>query len=84
MKLNDRQRQALTLVAAHLDRSGESHADPQRLETEIAAGIHRGYAGLARTLLTQLGGKGAIRFRWIGDGFRVELLPAGRDALAAR
>ena len=45
--------------------------------------IPRGSRGLAKMVLTQLGKKGAIKFRWVDAGFRVELLPAGRDALRA-
>lgn len=81
MTLNDRQRRALAILAPLVDASPSGHADTTLLEDRIAAGLPRGSRGLAKMVLTQLGKKGAIKFRWVGAGFRVELLPAGRDAL---
>jgi hypothetical protein len=81
MTLNDRQRRALAILAPLVDASPAGLADPTLLEDRIAAGIPRGSRGLAKMVLTQLGKKGAIKFRWIDSGFRVELLPAGREAL---
>ncbi|MGZ8376118.1 MAG: hypothetical protein ACXW61_03265 [Gemmatirosa sp.] len=81
MTLNDNQRRALAILAPLVDAAPDGRVDTTLLEERIAAGIPRGYRGLAKTLLTQLGKKGAIAFRWVGGGFRVEVLPAGRDAL---
>ena len=80
MTLNENQRRALAVILPLVDASPAGHADTTLLEDRIAAAVPRGSRGLAKMLLTQLGKKGAIKFRWIGAGFRVELLPAGRDA----
>ena len=82
MTLNDRQRRALAILAPLVDASPTRHADPTLLEDRIAAALPRGSRGLAKMVLTQLGKKGAIKFRWVDSGFRVELLPAGRAALS--
>jgi Rod binding domain-containing protein len=80
MTLNDNQRRALALIVPMIDASPAGLVDTTLLEDRIAAAIPRGSRGLAKMLLTQLGKKGAITFRWVGAGFRVELLPAGRAA----
>jgi hypothetical protein len=81
MELNDRQRRALEILAPLVDAAPGGLGDPTLLEDRSAAGIPRGSRGLAKMVLTQLGKKGAIKFRWVHNGFRVELLPAGRAAL---
>ncbi|GLC26386.1 hypothetical protein [Roseisolibacter agri] len=83
MTLNDRQRLALAIVAPLLDAAPDGRAETTLLEERLAAEIPRGSRGLAKMLLTQLGKKGAITFRWVNASFRVELLPAGREALGA-
>jgi Rod binding domain-containing protein len=83
MTLNDRQRLALVLLAPLVDAAPDGRAETSLLEERLAAAIPRGSRGLAKMLLTQLGKKGAIAFRWVGSSFRVELLPAGREALRA-
>jgi hypothetical protein len=83
MTLHENQRRALAVILPLVDASPAGQADPTLLEDRIAAAVPRGSRGLAKMLLTQLGKKGAITFRWAGAGFRVELLPAGRDAARA-
>jgi hypothetical protein len=80
MTLNDNQRRALAVIVPLADAAPAGHVDTTLLEDRIAAAVPRGSRGLAKMLLTQLGKKGAITFRWVGAGFRVELLPAGREA----
>jgi hypothetical protein len=84
MTLNDNQRRALAVIVPLVDAAPAGHVDTTLLEDRIAAAVPRGSRGLAKMLLTQLGKKGAVSFRWVGAGFRVELLPAGREAAGAR